>query len=145
MFVSAHTGEDASLPDLLSRGARRPRALLLLLLAAQSACGAGWRRIEPAVPSSLPVRQQIEVWQQGKAVRLHAVSVTAEQVTGVPYIRPPDCDSCRVTIPASTVDSIRAGNPTAGFWKTVGLTLGGLLVAALVICGSSNSCQLEAD
>lgn len=126
----------------MSEAARPLRAVLLLVLVLpQTACGAGWRRVEPQPPASLPPRQQVEIWQGGKVVRLHAVTLTADSLSGVPYIQSPGCDSCRVSLARQSVDSIRSGNPTAGFWKTVGLSLGGLLVAALVICGASKTCQ----
>jgi hypothetical protein len=119
------------------------RAFLLLALAlAQTACGAGWRRIEPQPPADLRPRQQVEVWHGGNAVRLHAVTLTAESVSGVPYLQPPECDSCRVTLPRQSVDSMRAGNPTAGFWKTVGVSLVGTLAAVFVLCTTVERCQI---
>ena len=39
------------------------------------------------------------------------------------------------------VDSVRLGNPTAGFWKTLGLVIGLPLVAVVVIC-RSDDCQM---
>ena len=124
----------------------RCRAVLLLVLALpQSACGAGWHRIEPAPPVTLRPRQQVQVWRGGTSLRLHAISLSSDTLSGVPYLQSPSCDSCRISLVRSSVDSMRAGNPTAGFWKTLGLSLAGLLVAALVICGTSTTCQLEAD
>ena len=119
--------------------------LLIGLALPQAGCGAGWRRIDPQAPAALPKRQQVQVWQAGRVIRLHAVEMAADSLTGVPYLRPPDCDSCRVALGRQKIDSIRSGNPSAGFWKTVGLSLAGVAVAALVICGASSSCILEAD
>ena len=126
---------------------RRPlrAALLLALSLLQVRCGAGWHRIAPPAPAVLPPRQQVEVWQAGHALRLHAVQLTADSLSGVPYLQPPDCDSCRVRLPHGSIDSLRAGNPTAGFWKAVGLTLGGALLLGILACTSSPSCQIVPD
>jgi hypothetical protein len=37
------------------------------------------------------------------------------------------------------VDSIEAGNPSAGFWKTTGLVLGGMLVVAVISCATTEA------
>ena len=118
---------------------------LLACMVSETGCGAGWHQITPPAPSTLPERQQVQVWQDQRVLRLHGVRLTADSISGVLFTQPPSCDSCRVGIPRISVDSIRAGSPTAGFWKTVGLTLGGLLVLGLVFCGTASSCQLEAD
>jgi hypothetical protein len=115
--------------------------LQMALILPQTGCGAGWRRIDLPPPASLPARQQVQVWQAGMATRLHAVSLSSDSVSGVPYLQPIECDSCRVTLALQAVDSIRSGNPTAGFWKTVGLTLAGLAVGLVVICATGSSCQ----
>ena len=66
--------------------------------------------------------------------RWHAVVLTADTVSGIPYREPIDCDTCRIAVPRSTVDSIRLGSPVAGFWKTFGLVVGGLVAACLIAC-----------
>jgi hypothetical protein len=101
------------------------------------ACGAGWHRIDPAVPSTLAPRQQVQVWQGRQPLRLHAIRVDHDSVSGVPFQKPADCDSCRISLPSSTVDSLRAGNPTAGFLKSVALTLGAWLTLGLLTYGVS--------
>jgi hypothetical protein len=93
------------------------------LLLAQSACGAGWHRIDPVPPAELPEAQQVQVWQEGQRLQLHSVMVTTDSVAGVPYTKPRTCDSCRTSLPSAAVDSLRVGDPTGGFFKTVGLTI----------------------
>jgi hypothetical protein len=63
----------------------------------------------------------------------HAVRVTESTVSGISFVKPINCDSCRVTVARSTVDSIRWGNPVAGFWRTilVFVVIPGLIVAYL--------------
>ncbi|HEX4574435.1 MAG TPA: hypothetical protein VH158_04840 [Gemmatimonadales bacterium] len=96
------------------------------------ACGAGWHQVRGLAPGPLPARQQVEVWRKGSANRWHAVTLTADAVTGIPFLQPLGCDSCRTSVPRSEVDSIRLGNPVAGLWKTVGLILA-IDVVALAI------------
>jgi hypothetical protein len=105
-------------------------------------CGAGWRTT-PLATGPLPRRQQAQVWTGGRALQWHALVVAADSISGVPYTRPPGCDSCRVAVPRGSVDSVRLGNPTAGFWKSVGLVMGISFGAALAICGFEPSCQLS--
>ena len=119
----------------VTRCRRLRSALLFASLLPLWACGAGWHRIEPVVPSTLPQRQQVQVWQGRRPLRLHAIRVDHDSVSGVPFQKPADCDSCRISLPSSTVDSLRAGNPTAGFLKSVALTLGTLLALGLLTYG----------
>jgi len=87
-------------------------------------------------------RRQVELWIAGRRLVLHGVSVDQSEVSGIPYLRPLGCDSCRISVPRAAVDSMRVGNPPAGFWKTVGLTLAGALAGVLLICAASSDCQL---
>ena len=115
----------------------------IMLLVPQSACGAGWHQIAPPAPATLPRGQQIEVWHDGRSVRLHGVQLTNDSVIGVPYLQRTDCDSCRVSLPRTAIDSLRTGNPTAGLWKTVGLGIAGMAVVGLVACARAPTCQLS--
>jgi hypothetical protein len=101
---------------------------------ALTGCGAGWRRVALDPDPRLPPRQQVQVWQGDKALRWHAVRVTTDSVSGIAFLESPECSACRVTLPREEVDSIRLGNPSAGFLKSVGLTLGLLLGAAVAVC-----------
>ena len=115
--------------------------LAIAVLLPQTACGPGWHRVTLPSPATLPERQQVEVWQGGRALRLHAVRLVHDSVSGVPYLQRPDCDSCRVSLPRTEVDSLRAGNPTAGLWKTVGLTIVGMLAVVVVGCRTIERCN----
>jgi hypothetical protein len=66
--------------------------------------------------------------------RWHALVIGADSISGVPYVRPPGCDSCRVALPRAEVDSVRLGNPVAGFWKTFGLVVGIPVLVFGAIC-----------
>lgn len=106
------------------------RVVALLLLT--QGCSAGWRRVselEPFAP-----RQQVQVWHQGRALRWHALHVGPDSVSGIPYVRPITCASCRLAVPRGAVDSIRVGDPIDGFWKTVALVAGVTVVAGIAYC-----------
>jgi hypothetical protein len=96
------------------------------------ACSAGWHRIEPVAPDSLPRDQQVQVWQGTQRIQLHAVRVDHDSISGVPFQRPSDCDSCRISLPSLAIDSLRTGDPTSAFLKNIGLTLGSWLTLGLV-------------
>jgi hypothetical protein len=120
----------------MSRARRMRRLGYVGLLVTAVGCGAGWHQAPTPASGVFPPRQQVQLWRDGKAVQLHAVVVTADSVTGIPYIRPLTCDSCRITLQRAAVDSIRLGNPVAGFWKTFGLVLGIPLAVLTVVCWS---------
>ena len=71
---------------------------------------AGWRRTQLAEGQRLPPRQQVQVWQHGDSRIVHAGLVQHDTLFAVPFTKPPGCDSCRITIPMSEVDSVRFGN-----------------------------------
>jgi hypothetical protein len=118
----------------LSRTAGTASALALVL----GGCGAGWHRVEPR-PAPVAPRQQAQVWHDDRFEQWHALLVSSDSVSGVPYFRAVGCDSCRVALPRDAVDSLRYGNPTAGFWKTVGLVFGSTALFVAVACGSDGT------
>ena len=85
-------------------------------------------------------RQQVQVWHDGRYERWQAVRVGADSISGVHFSQPAVCDTCRVALPLATVDSIRYGNPVAGFWNTVGLTFVVIFVTFGIACGR-NGCH----
>jgi hypothetical protein len=120
---------------MLHKSLHRWGAVLIASFLSQ-ACGAGWRQPAQLAPGPLPLRQQVQVWQRGRALQWHAVAVSSDSVTGIPFYKPVDCDTCRITMPRSRIDSLRLGNPTAGFWKTIGLVVGVPVLTLIVICSS---------
>jgi len=87
-------------------------------------------------PRQLPPRDQVQVFGSGETQRWHAAVIAADSVSGIPWREPIDCDSCRIALPMSAVDSIQVGHPTGGFWRGVGLSFGTLLAAMFIICAS---------
>jgi hypothetical protein len=109
------------------------RATAVTALWLASACGAGWRRQELSPERQLPARQQVQLWLGPQARVLHAVIVGPDSVSGVPFNLPPECDSCRVTVARSTVDSMRLGNQERGALRSLGLGYVAIGVAALIL------------
>ena len=118
------------------RGGYRLTAACVLSVIGVQACGAGWHQPPQLTPGVLPQRQQVEVWQQGQVRQWHAVTITPDSLRGISFLEPVTCDSCRVTVPRSSVDSIRLGNPTAAFWKTFGLVVGIPMLILAVSCAT---------
>jgi hypothetical protein len=103
------------------------------VLQVATACGAGWRREELGLERRLPSRQQVQLWVGPETRVLHGVIVEPDSLSGVPFHLPPDCDSCRVSVARSAVDSIRLGNQERGALRSIGLGYLALGVAAVVL------------
>jgi len=115
-------------------------ACLAVLVIVQSACGAGWRQ-PPAFPtSSPPPRQQAQVFTGGRVLQLHAIHVSADTLSGVPFLRPIGCDSCRIRIARTEIGSLRFGDPTAGLWSTVSLVVAVPALAIGILCLTRHVC-----
>ncbi|MDH3458625.1 MAG: hypothetical protein OER90_17435 [Gemmatimonadota bacterium] len=98
-------------------------AALCCMLLANGACGAGWRRHAHLPLGRMDPGQQVRVWHDGAAERWHAVVLTQDSVLGVHWLEPRGCDSCRVGLARSEVDSLQVGNPMGGFWRGVGVAV----------------------
>ena len=103
----------------------------LACLCLASACGAGWRRVEVAPEQTLRPQQQVQVWSGRQARVLHGVAFGTDSVTGIPFHRPLDCDSCRVAISWIGVDSVRLGDMDHGAYRSIGAAF----LAAAVVAG----------
>jgi hypothetical protein len=112
------------------RGWRAPAVTALWLA---SACGAGWHREQMGPERQLPPRQQVQLWLGHQPRVLHGVIVGPDSVSGVPFHLPPECDSCRVTVARSAVDSMRLGNRERGALRSLGLGYVTLGVAAVIL------------
>jgi hypothetical protein len=64
---------------------------------------------------------------------LHAVTVGPDSVGGVPFLLPPECDSCRVMVARSAVDSMRVGNQERGALRSLALGYVAIGAAAVLL------------
>ncbi|HET9134521.1 MAG TPA: hypothetical protein VFN90_09465 [Gemmatimonadales bacterium] len=78
---------------------RGARVLLLLLV---TGCVQAWQPLPSPTPDTLGARAIVEVRDaDGRRLRLHGVRFEGDSLSGVPTVRPPDCDSCRVRVSAA--------------------------------------------
>ena len=84
---------------------RAVAAGLLLLLAGCSSFQGGRPLDQPPVP--VPPDKRVEVWSGGERYQLHAVTLDADSLRGVRWWHDPKCDSCRVPLARTAVDSVR--------------------------------------
>lgn len=110
----------------------RPIAALLATLPS-AACGAGWRAVT-VEPREVPPRQQAQLWVAAGPLQVHGLRVTGDSISGIPFLQPLACDSCRVAFPRAEVDSVRFGDPTGGFWSSAGLGILALLGVMVALC-----------
>jgi hypothetical protein len=89
---------------------RRALAVLEILTLTLATSCAGWRRTQLSEGQRLPPRQQVQVWRHGDSRIVHAGLVQHDTLYAVPFTKPPGCDSCRIAIPMSEVDSLQLGN-----------------------------------
>jgi hypothetical protein len=68
--------------------------------------------------------------------RWHAVIVSRDSVSGIPYTMPIACDSCRRSIPLIEVDSLRIRKGSSGAQLAV---IPALLFLEYVVCSLAKS------
>ena len=109
---------------------RHPLRFAFLLLAV-GCSGGQWapRRIE--LPFPLEPSDIVGIWSGGNVEKWHAVVITPDSVSGIPYRMALQCDSCRRSMPRAQVDSMKVGpyqrrGPNA-------LELAGVVGAALLL------------
>src|SRR5215204_2774334 len=76
-----------------------------------------------------PVRMPLEIWSEGRGAVVHGVQQRGDTVRAVARWRPPECDTCAIFFPLSSIDSVR----TRRFSKGRTLGLAGASVAVLLI------------
>jgi hypothetical protein len=87
-------------------GRSLPLLVATLLLAA---CALGPRRIALPPSETLPEHRDIEVWRDGKAVRIRHLEFDVDTLRGQLSGASAECDSCDLAIPIAEIDSLRLG------------------------------------
>ena len=115
------------------------------LLLAVGCSGGRWepRRID--LPFPFEPSDVVWIWSAGKVEKWHAVVITPDSVSGIPYRVALQCDSCRRSMPRAQVDSMKVGpyqgrGPNA--LEAAGI-VGAVLLLEIVICyaaGAKNGC-----
>ncbi len=66
-----------------------------------------WQGRPGVLTLTLEPRDQVKLWVRGESHQVHGVRVYRDSVQAVPFIRPPDCDSCATRYAVSEVDSVQ--------------------------------------
>ncbi|HEY4100436.1 MAG TPA: hypothetical protein VGM20_06130 [Gemmatimonadales bacterium] len=101
----------------MMRGLRtRWNSALLLVVFAAYGC-ANWQpvAISPA-PHPVDQRAILEFHVHDQVVRLHGVRFSADSLSGVPWLKHLNCDSCRVQYALADISQPRAGHPGREAW-----------------------------
>ena len=101
-----------------------------------SACAPGLRSVPVPPAGVLPPGQTLEIWRGSQATTLHAVVVTADSLSGISISQPSSCDSCRMAMPLTAIDSVLEVNGDKAGMATFGLTAG-LIVSAFLLWRAS--------
>lgn len=111
---------------MLAHGFCLASALLL------GACVGGYVRV--VEPTDFKATRELDVWSHGQRLRLHAVSMLLDSVTGIPLKSPLTCDRCRVGFPLTQIDSVtvdRLGGVKEDFTHVAGFLLSQYLVGLI--------------
>ena len=108
-------------------GTRRCASIALLLLAG-GCTPVGWHRTD--LTSRFHRREQVKVWGRGNMERWHAVAISRDSISGIPYKMPVDCVSCRRSIALTEVDSLRTATPL-GVWVVMAIAATGVVYGVI--------------
>ena len=88
-------------------------AVLLLVAGCASTPGVHWLKedIHPVAVRGDRRLDRARLWTHNGVFQWHAVMVTHDSITGIPSSLPTPCDSCRLALPVSAVDSLSVGYP----------------------------------
>ena len=84
--------------------------LAFCLSSSATACVFGYHRVNE--PMATKPDQIVQVWTQGRLVRLHDSSMLLDSITGIPVGSPWTCESCRIGLALTEVDSVRVRRNT---------------------------------
>ena len=76
------------------------------------------------------------MWQHSQPLVLHAVQLTADSLFGVPFHVSVPCDSCRIALPRSAIDSLRLGDKETPSLLAIELPLAFLLFILTLVRGT---------
>jgi hypothetical protein len=103
---------------------------IALVLLAGGCSLLGWHRID--FPSQPERGRQFQIWSRGTVARWHGVVISWDSLSGIPYNKPLDCDSCRQSIARTEVDSIRAAKASTAHTVVAAALLAALAFFAFI-------------
>ena len=117
---------------------RRSRPLLVLTAAILLAgCSANWAPLTTPVAKPLGERDIVEFHAGEQLVRLHAVVITKDSLSGIPWLDHTSCDTCRVRYALANITQLRTGEPGRPAWALIipFLVFFGAGLLFLISCG----------
>lgn len=112
-----------------SRNGALPLLAVTILLAA---CSLGPRRIALPPSETLPEHRDVEVWRDGKAVRLRRLEFDVDTLRGQLSEASDECDSCTVAVPIAEIDSLRLGRDDRTSRMIVGIPVATFALVTMV-------------
>jgi len=85
------------------------RCALVALALVVGACTTNWAWQPLNYPTPIEPDNLVWVWSRGTINKWRAVVFTHDSVSGIPYDLALKCDSCRLSLPLTQVDSMRLG------------------------------------
>jgi hypothetical protein len=87
------------------------KLLMAVLVFAVACAPAATTRVTLQPGVAVAPEQRMTLWQGPRADTLHGIQVGDSTLSGIPAAEPALCDSCRVTLPLASVDSVLALPP----------------------------------
>jgi hypothetical protein len=90
--------------------------VLLVAAGCASPSGMHWMKedIHPVAVRGDRRLDRARIWSGDSVLHWRAVLITRDSISGIPDQVSLQCDSCRLTLPTSVVDSLRVGYPARG-------------------------------
>jgi hypothetical protein len=100
------------------------RARILIVLGLVTGCST-WQTTADLdqVPMPADSTATFDVWEKDGHRKLRALGIDADSIRGIPADRPLSCDSCRVSLPRTAVDSIRSTTTDPGETAIMGIVV----------------------
>ena len=82
--------------------------MALLMASVTTGCVSSWYALPPSMlRDPLGPRDRVQLWVGAHAYMMHGVTLIGDSIRAVPYLKPPSCDSCAMTLAVRDVDSVR--------------------------------------
>lgn len=81
---------------------------------------------------TLPEHRDVEVWRDGKAVRLRRLEFDVDTLRGQLSEASDECDSCTVAVPIAEIDSLRLGRDDRTSRMIVGIPVATFALVTMV-------------
>jgi len=126
-----------------TRHPTRLRIVAFTLAVLAVGCHSEWRpRLEE--PASIKPHDVVRIWSSDAVAQWHAVVITSDSVSGIPYETSLQCDSCRRSMPLALVDSMKVSHATSGKMVLIGAgAVVVILAAEALVCylvGAKEGC-----